>query len=282
MWQSNARKARFIAAALAGDPSVRRVEDIGSQASQFAMAKAIASGDDRLIRKAGLEAEIARLQRQRAAHIDDQHDIRRRIRTARDDRHHADGRIAAIRQDLARRVPTRGEVFTMEVEGRTTSERKGAGGALLARIRMAVLARRRQDWTIGRLGGFALACSVRRDRVGSDYGAELVLQRTDHAQAIAVDDDLTALGLIARLEHVLDHFDAEIAEHARRRADADSRLAGYEPRLGEAFQLQGELDEKLARIAELEADLAATESAMTDSGGDATRDDAEEATLLSP
>jgi hypothetical protein len=41
------------------------------------MAKAIASGDPRLMQKAGLEAEIARLERLRAAHIDDQQAIRR-------------------------------------------------------------------------------------------------------------------------------------------------------------------------------------------------------------
>jgi hypothetical protein len=50
MWQNNERKARFIAAALSGDISIRRLEDLGDgQANQFAMAKAIASGDQRLI-----------------------------------------------------------------------------------------------------------------------------------------------------------------------------------------------------------------------------------------
>jgi N12 class adenine-specific DNA methylase/adenine-specific DNA methylase len=67
MWQNNERKARFIAAALSGDTSIRRLEDMGEgQANQFAMAKAIASGDQRLMQKAGLEAEIARLDRLRA------------------------------------------------------------------------------------------------------------------------------------------------------------------------------------------------------------------------
>ena len=79
---------------------------------------------------------------------------------------------------------------------------------------------------------------------------------------------------------MLDHFEDEIEDHARRRADADSRLAGYKPRLGEAFPLQGELDDKLARMADLEADLATTEGAMTDSGGDAAEDDADEAAVL--
>ena len=94
MWQNNERKARFIEAALSGDRTIRRMEDAGSQANQFAMAKAIASGDSRLMRKAGLESEIARLQRQRAAHVDDQHAMRRQIRDARHDLAHAEGRIS--------------------------------------------------------------------------------------------------------------------------------------------------------------------------------------------
>jgi len=53
------------------------------------------------MRKAGLESEIARLQRQRAAHVDDQHAIRRQIRDARYDQMHAEGRIKAITTDLA-------------------------------------------------------------------------------------------------------------------------------------------------------------------------------------
>ena len=94
MWQNNERKARFIEAALSGDRTIRRLEDEGGQANQFAMAKAIASGDSRLMRKAGLESEIARLQRQRAAHVDDQHAIRRRIRDAMRDQAHAEARIS--------------------------------------------------------------------------------------------------------------------------------------------------------------------------------------------
>ena len=78
-WQILERKARFIDAAMSGDRSVRRIEDAGSQANQFALAKAIASGDERLMRKAGIASEIARLERLRDSHFDDQFAIRRKI-----------------------------------------------------------------------------------------------------------------------------------------------------------------------------------------------------------
>jgi hypothetical protein len=188
----------------------------------------------------------------------------RRTHTARDDQHFATARIAALEKDIARRVTTRGDAFAMEVEGRATTDRKVAGGALLSKLRMAALARTRRDWTIGRIGGFDLTCRVRRNLGGSTWSAELTLVRTDDAQPIEIEDDLTTLGLISRLEYVLDHFEVEIEQHEHRRADAASRLAGYEARLGEAFQLQGELDDKLAQMAALEADLAATVSATAE------------------
>src|SRR5208283_4919819 len=141
------------------------IDDIGEAANQFALAKAIASGDARLVQKAGLESEIARLDRQRAAHFDDQLNIRRPIQDARRDRHAAEERIAAIREDLARRVPTRGEAFAMEWEGRAVTERRTAGALLLSKLRLAERSpatslpstRSRGEWTIARLGGFDLA-----------------------------------------------------------------------------------------------------------------------------
>ena len=262
MWQKNERNARFIAAALSGDRSIRRIEDLDSQANQFAMAKAIASGDSRLIQKAGLENEIARLERQRAAHIDDQHDIRRRTHTARAAHERAEQRLSAIRQDIARRIATRGEAFTMEIEGRSFTERRSAGAVLLSKIRMAVHERDLSPRTIGGIGGFGLQYRVHRSLLDKKYAAVLILQRTDFDQEIEVGADLTELGLISRLEHVLDRFEEGLEEQVRHKADAAARLRDYEPRLGQPFPLQAELDEKLARMAELTTDLAKTASVI--------------------
>ena len=62
------------------------------------------------------------------------------------------------------------------------------------------------------------------------------------------------------LEHALERFESEREEHTRREQDASARLTGYEARLGEPFPWQSELDDKLARMAQLEADLAGKNS----------------------
>jgi len=270
MWQANERKARFIAAALAGDRSIRTLEDIGRQANQFALAKAIASGDPRLIQKAGLETEIARLERQRAAHFDDQLNIGRQIRNAKHDLEAAEKRIPAIRADLARRVPTRGDAFAFEDAGRTITERRVAGAVLLSKMRLAERSRTAGEHTLGRSGGFDLVC-----RAGSTFArgfaVALVLERTGFDQHVAVERDLTPLGLVARLEHILDHFETELDEQQRSMHEARRRLTGYEARIGAAFPLQAELDLKRAELARIEGDLAENNTILGKSANESSQ-----------
>jgi len=258
MWQNNERKQRFINAALSGDRSVRRIEDVGSQVNQFAMAKAIASGDPRLMQKAGLEAEISRLQRQRAAHIDDQQAVRRAVSDAELEIAAAERRIGAIEQDIVARVPTRGELFAMAVEGASYTERSKAGAALLTVLRNLDLRGQTGDWTVARIGGFDVVASRHRPRSGRDEVVDVALERAGGADPVPLAPDLTALGLVSRLEHALDRFEAQLAQNRRSLIENRRRLADYQPRIGHRFELQGELDARQAELDALEESLAKT------------------------
>ncbi|WGF91059.1 helicase-related protein [Marinivivus vitaminiproducens] len=258
MWQNNERKARFIAMALAGDRSVRRLDDAGDQANQFALAKAIASGDPRLMRKAGLESEIARLHRLREAHWDDQHAVRGRIRAAEATIAAAPARLAAIEADLAQRIDTQGDRFAMTIEERRFSERRKAGQALLLTLERARRSRRDASWSLGAIGGFTLgAHGHRAPHAANRYQLDLVLGRSGGPQPIAVDPEITPLGLIARLEHVLGQIETERLTVARHRDEASVRLADYQGRQGQTFPHDAELEHTQAELAALEAELAA-------------------------
>jgi hypothetical protein len=257
MWQNNERKARFIAAALSGDRSIRTIDDFGEAANQFALAKAIASGDARLMQKAGLEAEIARLDRQRAAHFDDQLNIRRRIADAKSEHTRAIQRAKEIRLDIDQHIPTRGDAFTMKYDGRQIMDRRLAGALLLSKVRLAERGRKPLETALASLGGFPLLCIADRSW-RSEFEANLVLRRNDHDQIIPIEDDLTPMGLISRLEYRLDRFEYDLQDQERRADDANTRRIGYEERAGRVFPLQMELDARLAALAALNADLAQT------------------------
>lgn len=259
MWQNNERKARFIAAALSGDTSVRRLDDMGEgQANQFAMAKAIASGDPRLMQKAGLEAEIGRLDRLRAAHVDDQHAIRRQIRDGEHDIAHATRRIADVGKDIDQRTATAGDDFAMRVGPETFVERKLAGRALMKETLTLVQLQEEDEVTIASIGGFPVV--FRGERFGKDgYRYDTVLRRNGGDYEVELPVTVTPAGAVARLEHGLSGFEAERNHHRHRLADAERRLASYRPRLGDVFAFDAELALKCGLLAEIEKDLAATD-----------------------
>jgi hypothetical protein len=219
------------------------------------LAKAIASGDPRLMQKAGLEAEIARLERLHAAHIDDQHAIRRQIRDGEREIKISTRRIADIAEDITRLVPTGGDAFTMTVKGTHFDERKIAGRALMQEILTLVQLQHENDVVIASIGGFDV--TFEGERIGKDgYHYVNMLQRTGAQFEIELPMTVTPLGAIARLEHALTNFDGEQENYRRRLAEAERRLASYHGRVGEAFAFAAELDLKRAELAEIEVDLA--------------------------
>jgi len=152
----------------------------------------------------------------------------------------------------------------MEVEGRTITQRKVAGSSLLTKVRLAARERAERSWMVGRIGAFDLTCAIQPGLRDGRLEPTLALQRTEFVQAIDIDAETTVVGIIARLEHAIERMDAELAEQRRRVVDAKARLADYQPRLGETFPLQGKLDDRLARLSDIEAELASTDGAGAD------------------
>ena len=205
------------------------------------------------MRKAGLASEIARLERLRDSHFDDQFAIRRKIDFGEKRLADATRRIEAITQDLARRIPTRGEAFAMTIGDRRFAERKAAGEALIALARKMKPKKAGAVVAIAEMGGFAIL-------VRTSYFEDIEL-RLDRAaassDAIACERDASPLGLVSRLEFALGRFDLELAEERRTVAEVSAWLPGFKARLGDAFPHEAELEEKRAEMAELDASLAA-------------------------
>ncbi len=258
MWQNNERKARFIAAALSGDTSIRRLEDLGEgQANQFAMAKAIASGDERLMQKADLEADIARLERLRAAHDDDQYAVRRQMRDAERDIEVSSRRIAEIGRDIGRLVPTTGDAFAMTVLGKAYQERKDAGRALMKEILTLLQLQQEGEIHLASIGGFDLVYEGERFGKGDGYRYATTLQRTGADYEIDLAVTVTPLGAVSRLEHALDGFDEERERYRHRLEEARRRLASYRLRESGAFAFADELAEKRRQLRDVDDALAA-------------------------
>lgn len=267
MWQTNERKARFIAAALSGDRSIRRLEDVGEgSADQFAMAKAIASGDPRLMQKAGLEAEISRLVRLRDAHQDEQHSLRARVRTAERTIAENTAAAAAHRTDLARREPA-GEGFSATVGGLTFTDRTEAGRVLLKALRdleFKVANGRpgrdhRRDQDVAVVRGFTVHHWSALERLGKDKDVavgEIEVMMSHRPISLRGSSVTPGAVLFDQIAEVIDGLDGRLSAAERRIEAAQAEIARVRPMIGRTFDLEGELVEKRARLAEITAALA--------------------------
>jgi hypothetical protein len=127
MWQTLERKAAFIAQVTRGDLPDRDVDDIGDQALSFAEVKALATGDPLVLEKAAVDADVARLIRLERAHHDDQHRLRRTYDTAVQRAERYERRGEQLEGAIAQLVDTRGDRFTMTIDGRSYTKRTDAG-----------------------------------------------------------------------------------------------------------------------------------------------------------
>ena len=258
MWQTVERKAAFIAQVMRGGNVARELDDIGDQALSYAEVKALATGNPHIVEKAGVDAEIAKLTRLRAAHQRDQAALSRThaSASARADRLERDA--AACAAALARRADTRGDRFHATINGLRHTTRTDAGTHL-----QRLAAERHHRSVSGTFAGFDFHASVDR-HVG-------VLTVTLDPSPISVDIDLADLPgiepgrLVQRLEHRVGRLETDRDDATAAAAIARQEAERAAARLGQPFEHAERLDKLIGRHAELER-LLAPEPELTPAG----------------
>lgn len=251
MWQTVERKAAFIAQVMHGGNVAREVDDVGDQALSYAEVKALATGNPHIVEKAGVDAEVAKLTRLRAAHQRDQSSLART-------HHAAAARAARMEREadlcqvaLDRRVDTRGERFAMTVHGVRYASRADAGEYLRRLLTTPGHA------VSGTFAGFDLSGGCD----GATGVASIALEpgpvrvEIEHADLAELDPSR----LVQRLEHRLARLERDL-DDARELAGAARREAGAAAsRTDQPFEHAERLDALLRRQSELERLLAPPE-----------------------
>ena len=262
-WQTLERKARFIREVMSPSMDAREIGDIGDTVLSFSEAKALATNNPLLMDKAEADATLARLVRAERAHPHNQDTLRRAIT-----RHEHDiGRLTQLAADLgtavARRQDTRGEAFTMTVDGQRYRKRADAGHRLLGRLREEAaqqLGYRARQLPAGELGGFPLTATItgpaEQVQVALAFDGAPGTEMTFTRQDLAATDPT---GLITRLENRLTGLETAKTralagiDHARSEIDhATASLGKPFPQaadLAAARQRGREIDEQLEAAA---------------------------------
>jgi hypothetical protein len=244
---------------LSGDDSVRTLEDI-SEISMFEMAEALAAGDDRVIRVAELGGDIERLQRLKTAHYDNQRTCAAPLRTCRAQygikRTEADVADARRGQQGARRrlSPVRGHGRRQDVRQAGRSRRGDVGPRPQGFRRIAPNETEIGKSTISRSSS---AHAVAAPAMRSSSRSGLMKGRSTRSARLRTSTRSTRPALpgastvpCSASRPSLPRRSEELEGAARARSRARRKYGG-------PFPQEGELSEKTAERAQIQAALAA-------------------------
>ena len=268
LWQTLERKARFIHDVMSPALDTREIGDIGDTVLSFSEAKALATNNPLLMDKAEADAALSRLVRAERAHHRNQDSLRRAV--ARQEEHiAAQTRLADdIDAAIARRQDTRGDAFTMTVDGHRYRKRADAGQHLLGFLRQEAanqLGFRQRTIRTGELGGFTLTVAVSQSlgqvnvtpALDGAPGTELTLTQRDLAETDPV-------GLVTRLENRLAHLETNkakaLAEIGHARSEADHATAS----LGQPFPQAADLAAARQRAQEIDREIGSAAQSEQD------------------
>ena len=248
MWQILENKQKFISQIMTSKSPVRACDDVDDTALTYAEIKALATGNPYIKEKMDLDIQVSKLKLMRANHTSQiyslESDIARRypaeITAAKE-------RIAGLKADLAVAKPLLEqdkEKFSITVEDRVYTDRKEAGSAILAACAAMKIAK--TEGQIADLGGFAI--SSRFDAFAQTF--KLTIKRQS-SYTIELGSDPT--GNIQRILNALASIEKTLPQMERRLETLQQQLAEAKEEVQRPFPQETELNEKSARLAELNA-----------------------------
>ena len=274
MWQTVTRKAKFIDQVIHGKTTGRDAEDIGGdvQSLSYSEVTALATGDMRILAKAKADSEVQRLERLESAWRRTQQHLKTKISDSERSVARLTEVIAQLESAIERRVDTRGDAFTMRLDGQAFSKRTDAAACLRSTLRTQISQARKGNrprdarGDIGTLGGFTIICTPAWGTGGQVWahlrfdGVAVPAVRISETE-LDLAPDKPPVGLITRLENKLADLgtdrDKVLQEVSRIQAEAGrARTAASAP-----FAHAAELSRARAQSDRLAEELSGEPSA---------------------
>lgn len=253
MWQSLERKAGFIGQALRADPSVRRIEDVDARAMTYGEMKAVATGNPVIIEKMKVDGDLLRLNKLAAQHEEQRLTLARQALEA-------ERRVAGLRdymeaakRDETRVIDTRGDKFSMTINGRPYGDRVEAANGLAVAVMRAPspdAVGSTLTTPIGKIGGFEF--SVART-IGFGGGQNSIVMHGENTRTVPLGE--SADGNLQRTENLAQSY---AGEAARTQAEIDAlvpQIARAKEQSAIPFARREEMDKLAKRAAEIDKDL---------------------------
>ena len=248
MWQLLENKQKFISQIMTSKFPVRSAEDVDDTALSFAEIKALATGNPYIKEKMDLDIQVSKLKLLKANHTSQiyrlESDIAKRYPmeiTATKER------VAGLKADLEAVKPYLNQdkdEFVITVGEKPYTDKKEAGTAILAAC--AGLKAVNTAGQIGEYHGFALVASY--DTFNQTF---MLTVKRQCSYTIEVGKD--PLGNIQRINNALAGIEKKLPEAESKLATLQAQLESAREEVKRPFPQAAELEEKSARLAELNA-----------------------------
>lgn len=246
LYQLVESKQKFIGQIMTSKSPVRSAEDIDETALSYAEIKALCSGNPEIKEKMDLDVAVSRLKLLKANHLSQRYALEDQIIKEFPQQISAyEQRIEAYKEDMERLAentkPNTDGFSPMIVEGITFTEKKTAGSAILEAC---------QNMTspaavpIGQYRGFAMELSF--DTLTRNYKVSLIGSLT-HTAVLGTD----IFGNIQRMDNLLEGFEDQLHNTEAQLENVKVQLENAKAEVEKPFPQEEELQQKTARLNEL-------------------------------
>ena len=247
-------KQKFISQLMSGKTPARTCEDVDDMVLNYSEMQALATGDPRIKEKIELDTEVSRLRTLESEHYNNQYKLEDVILNRKTDLKGMQQRVEFAKGDkaFAEEQLAKSDEFSVKLDGKIYTERSEAGEVLAKKIVQCMA--RHEEKTIGEYKGFEVSINTMSNPV-STY-AQVNLKRfggLTYSAQVELDNNL---GNITRMENLLKNgIDKEIARCEERIERDTSDIKTAEETLAMPFALADELQHKVARLDQLNAEL---------------------------
>ena len=251
MWQAVQSKGQAIKSLIKRYVTERTIQDIDPLVIGAAEAKALASGDPRMMRLEELRQKVQTLRLERAAHDSNQRNAA--VQAGQSMSHVAaqQERLPQIEKDaaLAKKAAAAGDKFAMTVGAQSHDKRPDADKAIKERMGELPF---KGDWSkVGEYGGM----NVMALNSDTGYQVALVNPATDVMHQSSDIPNLDGANVVTRIDHVLKGIANSATDLHQKLAQSQDSLAFYQKETTKRFDGSLELRDSEREFNQLQRDI---------------------------
>lgn len=250
LYQLVETKQKFVGQVMTSKTPVRSIEDVDEAALSYAEIKMLATGNPHIKEKMDLDMQVQNLKMLQSNYYSERFDLEDKVtREHPQDIARYNSQIKALKVDIEtanKTLKASADYFNgMDINGVLYTEKKAAGEAII-RI-MKSFKNSSETLPVGSYRGFTMEMYISRG-FRLDY---ILAIRGAMTHTINLGTD--ALGNITRVDNCIDHLAGDLEKAEKNLAEIEKQLEIAKESLKEPFSREEELQEKQARLNELNA-----------------------------